>query len=187
MRADNLRQPSGMENTSMGMNNEQLIKEIVDNLRRLSHAVYLDGTKMNRLFGVTGPQGVVIRNLRDNGPASSAELSRSMHVSPSNMTGLIDRLEKKNLVVRTRKEWDRRVSLIELTDAGRAIGKELPDPLEMKLESRLADLDTDHVGRLAAAMNELLAVLRAVDPDLATVEDFFERSPDKERRTRQPK
>jgi len=77
----------------MSAENELIIKEIVDAIRRLYRAVYLDSAKMSRQFGLTGSQSGVLRNLVAHGPLSSAALSRRLYVTPSNITGVIDRLE----------------------------------------------------------------------------------------------
>ncbi|MBW2441668.1 MAG: MarR family transcriptional regulator [Deltaproteobacteria bacterium] len=79
----------------MNPQNEGVITDIVGSIRKLVRAVYLDSQKMSRQFGLTGQQSLVIRLLLNNGSMSSADLSRLMYVTPSNMTGIIDRLEKK--------------------------------------------------------------------------------------------
>ena len=112
--------------------NEITINEIVGAIRRLVRAVYLDTAKMSKQFGLTGPQSAVLRILVKKGPISSAELSRKLYVTPANITGIIDRLEKKGLVERTRKDGDRRIALITLTESGMNLGKTLPDPIENK-------------------------------------------------------
>src|SRR5579884_119585 len=48
------------------------------------------------------------------------ELAASLHVSPRNVTGLIDHLERDGLVVRVADPSDRRSVLARLTDRGRA-------------------------------------------------------------------
>ncbi len=143
--------------------NESLIKDIVGSIRKLVRAVYLDSQKMSRQFGLTGQQSVVLRLLLNKGSMSSADLSRLMYVTPSNMTGIIDRLEKKDLIERMRKEGDRRVTLILLTDAGKGLSKNIPDPIEKKFINELADLEPDHVQLLAMAMNQILNLIDAED------------------------
>jgi MarR family transcriptional regulator, organic hydroperoxide resistance regulator len=143
--------------------NESVIKDIVGSIRKLVRAVYLDSQKMSRQFGLTGPQSVVMRLLLNNGSMSSAELSRLMYVTPSNMTGIIDRLEKKGLVERVRKERDRRIALIVLTENGREMSKNVPDPIEKKLIKQLTDLENEHVQILAMAMNQILNLIDTKD------------------------
>jgi DNA-binding MarR family transcriptional regulator len=147
----------------MNPENETVIKDIVGSIRKLVRAVYLDSQKMSRQFGLTGQQSVVLRLLLNNGSMSSADLSRLMYVTPSNMTGIIDRLEKKGLIERMRKEGDRRVTLILLTDTGKGLSKGLPDPFEKKFINQLADLEFDHVQLLAMAMNQILNLIDAED------------------------
>ena len=143
----------------MSDENKQVIKYIVSALRHFLRAVYLDNAKMSRQYGVTGAQAGVLRTLRDAGPASSAQLSRILYVTPSTMTGLIDRLEIKGLVVRNKKEGDRRVSIISLTEGGEELSQELPDPLELKLVSTLSDLDPSYVKNVSTVVNELLSMV----------------------------
>jgi len=145
--------------------NEAAIKGIVRAVRWLTRAVYADTVRLSRRYGVTGSQGAVLRNIVEAGPLSSADLSRRLRVKPSSITGIIDRLESKGLVERIKKEGDRRVLLISLTDKGDSLARNLPDPLENKLVSRLADLDADHVRFLAEAMDELLSVVNTPDDD----------------------
>ena len=145
----------------MDPENESVIKDIVGSIRKLVRAVYLDSQKMSRQFGLTGQQSVVLRLLLNNGSMSSADLSRLMYVTPSNITGIIDRLEKKGLIERMRKEGDRRVTLIILTGTGKELGEGIPDPIEKKFINQLADLELDHVQLLAMDMNQVLNLIDA--------------------------
>jgi MarR family transcriptional regulator, organic hydroperoxide resistance regulator len=154
----------------MNPENEVLIKVIVGSIRKLVRAVYLDSQKMSRHFGLTGPQSVAMRLLLNTGSMSSADLSRRMYVTPSNITGIIDRLEKKDLVRRVGKQGDRRVALIVLTEKGKALSERLPDPIENKFINQLADLDQEHVRILAMAMKEILNRIDVNSIDEAALE-----------------
>jgi len=149
----------------MANENEAMIKDIVSDVRRLVRAVYLDASKISRRFGLTAAQNAVIRCLHSEGPISSAELSRKLFVTPSNITGIIDRLEKKDLVARVRQESDRRVVMITLTQTGKKLGRALPDPVESRFISQLADLEPERVQFMAEAMNQILSLFdtRGID------------------------
>ena len=161
----------------MNPENESVIKEIVGSIRKLVRAVYLDSQKMSRQFGLTGQQSLVLRLLLNGGSMSSADLSRLMYVTPSNITGIIDRLEKKGLVARTRKEGDRRVALINLTDAGYKLGEDLPDPIENRLINELIDLDNKHVQFISMAMNQILHLIDVKDVEETYWEPNYESMP----------
>ena len=143
----------------MNPQNESVIQDLVWSIRRLIRAVYLDSQKISKRYGLTEPQSAVVRNLYNNGPMSSADLSRNLFVTPSNITGIIDRLEKKQFVERIKKEGDRRVALITLTQAGQELSKTLPDPIMEKFIAELADLEPEHVQLLAMAMNQILNLI----------------------------
>jgi len=154
----------------MVSSNEKVIKEIVESIRRLVRAEYLDSQKMSKQYGLTGPQSLVLRLLIKNGALSSADLSRQMYVTPSNITGIIDRLEKKGLVERIRKQGDRRVALITLTQSGQELGITIPDPIEKKIVNQLADLEVEHLQILAVAMNQILNLIDTKSAEEASLE-----------------
>jgi DNA-binding MarR family transcriptional regulator len=139
--------------------NEDVIKDIVKSIRRLVRAEYLDSQKMSKQYGLTGPQSLVLRLLIKKGALSSADLSRQMYVTPSNITGIIDRLKKKGLVERIRKQDDRRIALITLTPSGQKLGQTIPDPIERKFINQLADLKPKHLQILAITMNRFLNLI----------------------------
>lgn len=149
--------------TKMNAKNELIIKEIALLVRRLVKVISHDSQKVSRQFGLTGPQSVVLRNLLDNGAMSSADLSRIAFVTPSNITGIIDRLENKGLVERIRLKDDRRVALITLTQSGRELSKTLPDPIEERFISRIDNMDTEHIKVLGEAINQLLDMAEKKD------------------------
>jgi len=154
----------------MNPQNESVIQDIVWSIRRLMRAVYLDSQKISKRYGLTGPQSSVLRNLLNNGSMSSADLSRNLFVTPSNITGIIDRLEKKQFVERIKKEGDRRVALITLTQTGQELSKTLPDPIMKKFITQLADLEPEHVQLLAMAMNQILNLIDTEDIEEETLE-----------------
>ncbi len=140
----------------------QLVR-ILEQESRLSRKTY-------KVFGVTESQGLVIRQLAKFGPCSLIELSKSLHVSPSNITGLVDRLEAKGLVRRAR-QYDRRIIHIHLTPKGEELTEILPDPLEVKIGTALKGLP--------------LAELQAFYFPIASLLKSFGSSPPQEKVTEQ--
>ncbi len=83
------------------------------------------GTEFLRAFGLTEVQINVMMLLghqaRRGEGLSQAQLSDMMLVNRANITGLIDRMEKAKLVVRTADPDDRRTNIIKLTARGRRL------------------------------------------------------------------
>jgi DNA-binding MarR family transcriptional regulator len=65
--------------------------------------------------------GILRLIAQHDGPLSQRELARLLGVGPSRVVALIDGLERKGLVARTRSVRDRRNHELALTDAGRAV------------------------------------------------------------------
>ena len=141
------------------MENEKEIKRLVGSIRRFYRVVQHDGSKESKQMGLTSAQSHVLRTLYYMGPLSSVDLSRNLYVTASNMTGLIDRLEKKELVDRIRKEGDRRVTLITLTPSGLSVAQSLPDPLETKLIAGLGHMPAEQVSQLNESMEHILSLI----------------------------
>jgi DNA-binding MarR family transcriptional regulator len=53
------------------------------------------------------------------GPLTMSEISRVLQLTLSAVTAVVDKLQKKNFVLRARTEHDRRLVRVELTTAGR--------------------------------------------------------------------
>ncbi len=78
--------------------------------------------KFFKHHGVTDVQYNVLELLRDredlHEPMTQADLSRMMLVNPSNITSVLDRMERDGLVMRLDMPKDRRSNEIRLTDKG---------------------------------------------------------------------
>jgi DNA-binding MarR family transcriptional regulator len=70
-------------------------------------------------------------------------------------------LEKKGLVQRNRNSGDRRVTLIQLSEAGDQLSRSLPDPIESRLIAGLAELSPKEVKKLDKALERIIDILDA--------------------------
>jgi DNA-binding MarR family transcriptional regulator len=141
--------------------NKALVNEIALRIRKLRRSVYHDYLRTSRQFGLTETQSDVLRTLLAYGAMSSADLSRSLYMTPANITGVIDRLKSKGLVERIRQHADRRVALISLTENGNGLSEQLPAPIEYKLICGLENLAPDQVQVLAEAMERIIDLIGA--------------------------
>ena len=144
----------------MDENKVTAIQDIVVTIRKLVSAVHLNSPRMKKESGLTGPQVEALRILAKDGSLSSAALSRKLCVTPSNITGIIDRLEKKGLVERVRGLKDRRVSQLELTPAGKVMNESLPSSIEGKLINGLLDMPEEEIVHLADQLKKILELLQ---------------------------
>jgi DNA-binding MarR family transcriptional regulator len=76
---------------------------------------------MARELGLTGPQRLVLRIVGRFPGIPAGELAALLHVHPSTLTGILQRLEKSGWVKRRVHPRDRRRVLLGLTERGRAL------------------------------------------------------------------
>jgi MarR family transcriptional regulator, 2-MHQ and catechol-resistance regulon repressor len=132
---------------------DSLEQEAMLNLLRASDQFQNRFGRLFRKFGLTASQYNILRILRGEGkPLPSLEIAdRMIQVVPA-ITGLIDRLEKAEMVVRRRCDEDRRVVYVEITPKALALLTEIDEPL-MKLHQVM-------IGHLAPAeLRDLIRLL----------------------------
>lgn len=128
-------------------------QEAILNLVRTSDWVDNRFGRLFRDYGITNSQYNVLRILRGEGtPLPSLEIAdRMIQVVPA-ITGLIDRLEKQELVLRRRCSEDRRVVYVEITAKGLALLKQMDGPIEelhKSLVGHLTRAELKELSRLA--------------------------------------
>lgn len=112
-----------------------------------------------RLRGLTDVQFNVISLLKHQsgeiGGLTQVELSRMMLVNRANITTLIDRMEKANLVARKPVPDDRRYNIVHLTDHGEQLYNEIASVYHGKISEIMNVLDEGELGQLLSIMEKI--------------------------------
>lgn len=102
--------------------------------------------------GVSQGEAHVLALLADGGEHTVGELQRGLGHRPSTLSGILDRLEARDLVRRALNGADRRSFLIALTRSGRVAARSVVAALQTVEGEALADVSPrDRVGFLAVA------------------------------------
>lgn len=94
-------------------------------IHETAHAISLAYSAVMAPLGLTRPQVRVLVWVDHIPGISQAALCEQLNSSPMAMTGLLDRMESKNLVKRVDDPNDRRVKRIYLTDGAEALKPEM--------------------------------------------------------------
>lgn len=97
-----------------------------------SIAAYVQGSFSAQGIGVS--DFMVLEVLLHKGPLTISAIGEKVLLASASMTSAIDRLEKRELVKRRSCSSDRRIRLVELTDAGTAFIEEIYSRHESDLE-----------------------------------------------------
>ena len=102
----------------------------------INHGLDRASRSMQAKFGVTGPQRLVLRIVGSFPGLSAGDLARTLHVHPSTLTGILQRLEARGLLRRLTDPSDARRVQLEIT----AKGKRLTIPAVGTVESAIKRL-----------------------------------------------
>ncbi|WP_371659685.1 MarR family winged helix-turn-helix transcriptional regulator [Streptomyces sp. NBC_00280] len=93
---------------------------------------------------LTGAQARLL-SLLSLEPLPMRQLARKLRCEPSNVTGIVDRLESRDLVERRPDPSDRRVKLAACTDEGLRVARSLRDSLDFAREPLAGLSDEERV------------------------------------------
>lgn len=104
--------------------------EAVLNIVRTSNLLLARVAAITQRFDLS-PTGMNVLTILEHAPEplSPRAIADALIVTSSTVTGLLDSLEKRGLIRRTPHPSDRRMLLIEITDAGRMLMQDLGQPL----------------------------------------------------------
>ena len=94
---------------------------------------------------ITVPQLICLREVYEHGPISIGALTKIVFLNNSTVTGIVDRLEKREFVRRTRISKDGRQVHVEITEPGIKFINRAPKPLQDQFLDRLTTLDEEKI------------------------------------------
>lgn len=104
-------------------------------------------------FGSTLPRFDVMAALyRQPDGMAMGDLSRFLLVSNGNVTGIVERLVADGYVVRSKRDGDRRTSIVRLTDAGRDAFETMAQAHESWVNELLGAVSENEARRLSAML-----------------------------------
>jgi MarR family transcriptional regulator, 2-MHQ and catechol-resistance regulon repressor len=106
-------------------------------------------------LGLTPPQFYVLATIGYAGSLPFGEIGAKMMVTVSNLTGIVDRLEEKKLVLRKRDETDRRVVHVTLTEKGTKLYKSTIPLFEKSISEIFSSLDLTSQKKLSTLLRNL--------------------------------
>lgn len=154
------------------MEKEELIREIIELQRKVDRArrqyeldvwmaLPLSIAQLKSLFFISNQRST---NL--------GKLAAALGVTPTNVTGIVDRLVKKGLVTRTESDQDRRILLLRATDDGEELVAKLRERRRGHMSEVLARMSVDELATLAqgfASLVKAVEVHEGENKDVASV------------------
>jgi DNA-binding MarR family transcriptional regulator len=110
-----------------------------------------------RPHGLTSVQWAPLMIISRGGNPTAASLARDLNTDTGAMTRMLDRLEAKGLLQRTRSSTDRRVVELTLTEQGRELTTLIPHHLASVYNNHLAGFSQEEFVTLKQMLRRIIA------------------------------
>ena len=137
------------------------VLQFLQQLWAVAHALAKVSKHMTGAIGVTGPQRLALRVVGLCPGMSAGDLADVLHVHPSTLTGVLQRLRSQRLLTRVDDPADRRRAVLRLTARGARVNALTGGTVESLVEQALTGISP----RDRAAMRRVLHRLaQSLDP-----------------------
>jgi DNA-binding MarR family transcriptional regulator len=134
---------------------------IVASIRRIVRAVDLHSRHLVEEHGITAPQLATLAEAQRLGSPAIGALARAVHLSQPTVSGILDRLEQRELARRERSEQDRRSVVVRVTEKGEKVLKESPSLLQDRFREELERLEGWEHYWLLSALQRIASMMDA--------------------------
>jgi DNA-binding MarR family transcriptional regulator len=144
-------------------------EQLLISLRRVIRAISIHSRQLNKESGLTVPQLMVMRKIAQLDAPLAKQVAQEITVSAATVTTILDRLESRNLVIRTRSETDKRKVHLSLSEVGKALLNDSSKPLQEHFIKRYQHLEEWEQSQLLSAVERIAAMMDAAELDAAPV------------------
>ncbi len=144
-------------------------EEVLVAIRRIVRAIDLHSRKLIQHHGITGPQALILKSLLEQPGTAVGELAQRVNLSQATVTDILDRLEKRALVMRSRSSADKRRVLVYPTPAADQLIKKAPSLLQDAFAARFRQLQEWERTQMLATLQRVAAMMDAQELDASPV------------------
>jgi DNA-binding MarR family transcriptional regulator len=140
----------------LNLDKAQLVQEVVELQRQIGRILGQRAPSVWIDSGLTLTQLRSLFLIANKGSTNFRRLAETLRVTPSNVTGIVDRLVEQGLVNRTQNPEDRREMTLQTTDEGRALVSNLRDAEIEQMSQILSLLSLEELSSLARGLSAFI-------------------------------
>lgn len=130
-------------------------------LWRIEHSLQATSKQMESRLGITGPQRLVLKMVHQFPGISPGDLARVVHLHPSTITGVVQRLVDKGLLERERDRQDTRRIHLRLRPRGLPFTRRAAGTVEAAIAGALERTPPAHVKHTRRVLESIAGALDA--------------------------
>ncbi|MDQ6878220.1 MAG: MarR family transcriptional regulator [Candidatus Dormibacteraeota bacterium] len=143
--------------------NEAAATEALAALRVASHGMRTTMDRWLERHDLSEGRMSVLWRLRAKGSMTLGDLAEALDVSPRNITGLVDHLEKDGLLERFADPEDRRATLVRLAPAGKQKLSDIKNQMGSPRHGVVAGLTDEELNQLRHLLLKLVRNMKAME------------------------
>ncbi|AEB76088.1 MarR family winged helix-turn-helix transcriptional regulator [Clostridium botulinum] len=128
-------------------------------IKEINSKINFKVTEELKNIGLTVPQITAIKFIAHRKKVTSSELSEEMSITKATVSGIIDRLEKMNIIKRVRSKEDRRIVYIVFSDEGLNLAKDIKDIMNGCFENIFNNVSEEELVTIDNHLSSLLKVI----------------------------
>lgn len=136
---------------------------VMKSIRRIVRAIDMRSKKVARETGLTIPQIVILHAVDELGKVTTASLSRHVDLSAATTVTILDKLESRDLVTRTRSAADRRIVHTTLTEKGAQVLQGAPPVFDWLFSKAFDELPAAERQKIIEAFRTVADLLEPVE------------------------
>lgn len=133
---------------------------ILGAMRAMIQALDQYSSVLHQKWGITGPQLMGLNVLASRGAMTQKDLSDQIHVGPSTLVGILDRLQARGWVERIPHPNDRRKTLVQATPSGQALAVQVPSLLHGGVARGLKRLSATERNSIANSLEQVVEMMK---------------------------
>ena len=143
------------------MDQNETADEIISTLRQIIRAIDLQSKKLTKKFGLTGPQLIVLKEIKKYPDKPISKISQQVSLSQATVTSILDRLEQQGFAYRKRSSVDKRKVHITLTEKAETILATNPSFLQEEFTDQLGKLQEWEKYMVLSSLKRLAELMKA--------------------------
>lgn len=143
--------------------------EVLKSLRQIIRVIDLQSKKLVQKYGLTGPQMLVLKELLSNKELPVNVLAKKVSLSHATVTSMLDRLEKKGYLLRTRDSKDKRKVFVTATLMAEKVFETAPNLLQEDFVEAFYKLEDWEQSSILATLQRIAGMMGAKRLDAAPI------------------
>ena len=151
------------------MRQEPIENQVLIALRRIIRSIDMHSRSLVKYYGLTGPQLIILQEISKNEEITPSRLASAISLSQATVSGILERLEKRDLITRRRSDSDRRKVLVKTTSKADQMLDSGPPIMQISFVDAFKNLQDWEQTMILSSLQHLVNLMNAESLDAAPI------------------